>query len=180
MQWLGKNVPKGKSPAGSGIKKITFIDRPADTLKGRMVFESNCVTCHRENGQGVLNADSTEYVYPPLWGDHSYTMGAGLFRVSTFAGYAYCNMPFGKASAAAPVLTNEQAWDVAAYINAKPRPSYDVKKDWPVLSTKPVDYPFGPYADTFTEQQHKFGPFAPIAAWQDSVKKITATAKAKL
>ncbi|TRZ75539.1 MAG: cytochrome C, partial [Chitinophagaceae bacterium] len=29
-------------------------------------------------------------------------------------------------------------------------------------ATKPVDYPFGPYADTFSEQQHKFGPFEPI------------------
>jgi thiosulfate dehydrogenase len=29
---------------------------------------------------------------------------------------------------------------------------------------KPVDAPYGPYADGFSEQQHKYGPFAPIRA----------------
>ena len=62
-----------------------------------------------------------------------------------------------------PSLTNEQAWNVAAFINAQPRPSKNKSKDWPVLSTKPIDYPFGPYTDTFSEKQHKWGPFEPIA-----------------
>jgi thiosulfate dehydrogenase len=31
-----------------------------------------------------------------------------------------------------------------------------------VLATKPFDYPFGPYADTFSVAQHKYGPFEPI------------------
>jgi thiosulfate dehydrogenase len=38
----------------------------------------------------------------------------------------------------------------------------DLSKDWPDLSTKPIDYPFGPFLDTFSEQQHKLGPFKPI------------------
>jgi thiosulfate dehydrogenase len=29
---------------------------------------------------------------------------------------------------------------------------------------KPADTPYGPYADGFGEQQHKYGPFAPIRA----------------
>jgi thiosulfate dehydrogenase len=32
------------------------------------------------------------------------------------------------------------------------------------LLTKPVDAPYGPYFDKFSEQQHKYGPFAPIRA----------------
>jgi thiosulfate dehydrogenase len=63
-----------------------------------------------------------------------------------------------------PVLSDEEAWDVAAFVNSRVRPSKDLSKDWPVLSTKPVDHPFGPYTDTFSEAQHKFGPFAPITA----------------
>ena len=30
------------------------------------------------------------------------------------------------------------------------------------LLTKPVDAPYGPYFDKFSELQHKYGPFAPI------------------
>jgi len=32
------------------------------------------------------------------------------------------------------------------------------------LLSKPVDASYGPYADHFSERQHKYGPFAPIRA----------------
>jgi thiosulfate dehydrogenase len=38
----------------------------------------------------------------------------------------------------------------------------DLSKDWPNISKKPIDHPFGPYTDSFSEQQHKFGPFGPV------------------
>ena len=65
---------------------------------------------------------------------------------------------------ASPQLSDEEAWDVAAYVNSQPRPAKDLSADWPDISKKPVDRPFGPCADTFPEQQHKYGPFGPIAA----------------
>jgi cytochrome c len=40
----------------------------------------------------------------------------------------------------------------------------DLDRDYPALLQKPVDTPYGPYADGFSEQQHKYGPFAPIRA----------------
>jgi thiosulfate dehydrogenase len=43
-----------------------------------------------------------------------------------------------------------------------PRPTRDLSKDWPDISKKPFDHPFGPYADGFDESQHKLGPFKPI------------------
>jgi len=69
-----------------------------------------------------------------------------------------------------PQLTDEEAWDIAAFVNSQPRPSKDLSKDWPKISEKPVDHPFGPYADMFTEQQHKFGPFQPIKDEQKNKK----------
>ena len=111
----------------------------------------------------MLDPDTLSYQYPPLWGTHSYNNGAGLYRLSRLAGYVKSNMPFG-ASYDAPQLTDEEAWDVAAYINSQPRPVKDLSKDWPKLSGKPFDHPFGPYADTFSEAQHKYGPWGPIAA----------------
>jgi thiosulfate dehydrogenase len=86
------------------------------------------------------------------------------------AGYVKDNMPFG-VSHGNSQLTDEQAWDVAAFINAQPRPDKDLSKDWPQKNTKPVDYPFGPYADSFSAQQHKFGPFDPIQQSKTAGKK---------
>jgi thiosulfate dehydrogenase len=70
-------------------------------------------------------------------------------------------MPFD-APYNAPRLTDEEAWDVAAFIVSQPRPEKIFKEDWPDISTKPFDYPFGPYADGFSDLQHKYGPYAGI------------------
>jgi thiosulfate dehydrogenase len=123
---------------------------------------NNCASCHGRKGAGKLQADGAEYLYPPLWGPHSYNMGAGLYRISKFDSYVENNMPFGT-TYHHPVLTAEQAWDVAAFVNSQPHPLYkDMEKDWPDIADKPFDYPFGPYADTFSEKQHKYGPFFKI------------------
>jgi thiosulfate dehydrogenase len=73
-------------------------------------------------------------------------------------------MPFGAASHAVPQLTDTEAWDVAAFINSRPRPQKTFTGDWPDISRKPFDHPFGPYTDSFSESQHKYGPFTPILA----------------
>jgi thiosulfate dehydrogenase len=167
MHWLGTNVPKGNKPLGSGIATLKSLDRAADPDKGKIVFIEKCQLCHGANGAGMKDTvTGIGYLYPPLWGPDSYNIGAGLYRLSRMAGYVKDNMPFG-ASHGNSQLSEEQAWDVAAFINAQPRPYKDLSKDWPKMNTKPIDYPFGPYADSFSEQQHKFGPFDPI---QQSVK----------
>ena len=64
-----------------------------------------------------------------------------------------------------PQLPPEDAWDIAAYMLSQPRPhKAGLDKDYPDLLEKPVDTAYGPYADGFSEQQHKYGPFAPIPA----------------
>ena len=161
MQWLGEKVPKGKQPAACGIEQIPLLDRAADPQKGKIVFTARCVLCHGADGQGKLNSNGLVYDYPPLWGPHSYNTAAGLYRISHFAGYVKNNMPQG-ATHASTVLTNEEAWDVAAYVNSQPRPLKRFPKDWPKLASKPFDHPFGPYADSFSERQHKYGPFGVI------------------
>jgi thiosulfate dehydrogenase len=171
MKWLGKEVPKSQKPKGAGIRQLVFMKRDADPQKGKSVFEKNCTRCHGNDGQGKLNADSITYLYPPLWGVHSYNVGAGLYRLSRFAGYVKDNMPFGVTNANAQ-LTDEEAWDVAAFVNSQPRPKKDLSKDWPNISLKPFDHPFAPYTDSFSESQHKYGPFAEIRkAKENSAKK---------
>ena len=163
MHWLGDDIPKGVKPRGSGLMELPFMDRAADPARGKAVYQNKCQSCHGADGQGQPNIEGYGYAYPPLWGKHSYNTGAGLFRLSRFAGYVKASMPFGQADHNNPQLTDEEAWDVAAFVNSQPRPTKDLSKDWPNIAKKPLDHPFGPYADGFTEQQHKYGPFRPIA-----------------
>ncbi len=162
MEWLGSGIKAKQKPKGSGIVELAFLDRPADTTNGAAIYTAKCMSCHQADGQGVFTTSGTTYQYPPLWGEHSYNIGAGLYRLSRFAGYVKANMPQG-ATWADPILTDKEAWDVAAFINSRQRPSRDLSKDWPKIAGKPLDHPFGPYADRFPEIQHKFGPFGPIA-----------------
>lgn len=170
INWLGKEVPKGEKPEGSGLVDLPFMERAADPEKGRTVYISRCQNCHGENGEGQLTPTGNAYLYPPLWGNNSYNTGAGLHRLSRFAGYVKTSMPNG-ASYTNPQLSDEEAWDLAAFVNSQPRPTMDLSKDWPKKSGKPVDHPYGPYTDGFNEAQHKYGPFGPIVALREKNKK---------
>ncbi len=162
IKWVGHAVEKGQTPSGSGIQPPAYLDRAASPEKGNLVYVSKCQSCHGANGEGVMALNGKSYTYPPLWGPQSYNTGAGLFRLSRFAGYVRDNMPLNQATHDAPVLSDEEAWDVAAFVNSRPRPVKDLSSDWPNISKKPIDHPFGPYNDGFNEMQHKYGPFKPI------------------
>ena len=171
IEFIGKDVKKGEKPKGSGIFDLAFLKRAADPVKGKEIFINKCQSCHQANGEGLLAADKSEYLYPPLWGSHSYNSGAGLFRLSRFAGYVKYNMPQG-ASFRNPQLSDEECWDIAAYVNTQPRPGKNITADWPKIAEKPVDHPFGPFADPCSEMQHKFGPFSPIADEKKKQKEL--------
>jgi thiosulfate dehydrogenase len=165
MEWIGNAVPIGVKPANAGTIKLKYLDRAADPEKGKIVF-ATCQVCHGKDGQGQLNGEGTEYIFPPLWGPHSYNDGAGLYRISNFAAFVKSNMPFGT-TYEHPVLSDEQAWDIAAYVNSQPRPHKDQSKDYVLSGKKPIDSPYGPYKDTFSERQHKYGPYQPILLAQN-------------
>ena len=162
LKWIGKDVAKNKKPKGAGLEDLLFLERAADTTNGKKIFLSRCIVCHGENGEGQLNHDSSFYLYPPLWGVNSFNTSAGLYRLSRIASFVKNNMPFGQASHSSPQLSDDEAWDVSAFIVSQPRPEKFFAEDWPKIESKPVDYPYGPYADKFSEKQHKYGPFIPI------------------
>ncbi len=139
---------------------FTEPDRAADVAAGRLVFEANCAVCHGSDGQGLLAAiDRSEgYLFPPLWGPDSFNNGAGMTRLLTAARFIKARMPLGK-----PDLTDDEAYDVAAYMNSHERPQRpNLEVDYPDLKNKPVDSPYPPYADEFPIEQHRLGPFQPI------------------
>jgi thiosulfate dehydrogenase len=161
MKWIGHGVKKGAKLKGTATEKLPYLTVAADPLKGQAVYIAKCKVCHGANGEGLLATDKSAYSYPPLWGPNSYNDGAGMYRIGNLAGFVKNNMPFG-ATYKSPQLSNEEAWNVAAFINSQPRPHYDQRKDWKDLKNKPIDFPFGPYADGFSEKQHKYGPFGPM------------------
>lgn len=171
IKFLGKEVPKGSKPEGAGITELTFLERAADPGNGKIVYDNKCQSCHGVNGKGLMNADGTGYTYPPLWGEHSYNDAAGLYRISRFAGFVKSNMPLG-ANHDATLLSDEEAWDVAAFVNSQKRPHKNAKNDWPNIAGKPIDHPYGPYHDGFSEEQHKYGPFGAIKEKRAEIKAL--------
>lgn len=166
--WVGSNVKKGETPEGAGLFEVDGLDRAANPDSGKLVYTANCQSCHQADGQGIANGQGG-YTFPPLWGDESYNHAAGLYRLSRFASYVKQGMPLGTTHNS-PQLTDAEAWDVAAYVNSQPRPGFDLSADWPEISGKPADHPFGPWADSFSAEQHKYGPFKPIKAFYKAKK----------
>jgi thiosulfate dehydrogenase len=173
INFLGKDVPKGEKPNGSGFKDLAFLERACNPENGKLVYQQKCQSCHQKNGEGQLTEDKISYQYPPLWGKNSYNDGAGLYRLSNFAKYVKYNMPLG-VSYDNTQLTDEESWDVAAFVNSMPRPKKNISKDWPNVNEKPFDHPFGPFVDGFDEKQHKYGPFKPI---QTKLKELNKSKK---
>ncbi len=161
LKWLGQDVPKMTTPEGAGLMKLPMLARSADTWRGKRNYLVFCSRCHRDDGRGTKADNGKEWKYPPLWGSHSYNTGAGLYRISTFARFIKANMPYG-ITYKEPVLSDEDAWDIAAFVNSMPRPHKDFSRDWPDLASKPFDHPFGPYTDNFSKDIHKYGPFGQI------------------
>jgi thiosulfate dehydrogenase len=167
IRFLSSGVAPGRTLPGLGSGHLPELDRAADPERGRQVYARGCGDCHGAQGAGFRHlypAGNPGYAIPPLWGADSFNNGAGMNRLITAAGFVHSNMPRG-IDYLAPRLSVEEAWDVAAYIVSQPRPQKPgLDKDFPDLLEKPVDTPYGPYADGFSERQHKYGPFAPIRA----------------
>ena len=112
----------------------------------------------------------------PLWGNDTNNNGAGMTRLLTAASFIKYNMPFG-VSHENPTLTDDEAYDVAAYMNQQQRPEKaTLSADFPDRLKKPMSTPYGPYSDPFSAEQHQLGPFGPIA---DYYKKEFGIIKTK-
>jgi thiosulfate dehydrogenase len=120
--------------------------------------------------------DAKGYTFPPLWGPDSFNDGAGMDRLISAANFVHSNMPNGT-TWQAPVLSVPDAWDVTAYIQSQPRPQKaNLDRDYPKRLQRPVDSGYGPYADGFSQEQHRLGPFGPIRAAIVQMKASAAIA----
>ncbi|UAJ73719.1 c-type cytochrome [Synechocystis sp. PCC 7339] len=115
MQWLDEqaqvlNIDLPKTPYPPIVKLA------GNAKRGQAIFEQKCAFCHGASGQGRYGSGT--YYRPALWGDHSFNRQAGIARIDTLAEFIHGNMPYQFDG----VLTEQEAWDLAAYIDGQPRP----------------------------------------------------------
>jgi thiosulfate dehydrogenase len=123
FKFVGKGSPEGVRIPGMGLRPIQNPISPPDARRGEAAYVKLCASCHKEDGQGeVRPSPGVGYSIPPLWGEASFNAGAGMAKTAYAASYIHDNMPFG-IDYLTPVLTVQQAWDVAAYVISKPHPA---------------------------------------------------------
>ncbi len=140
FDWMKMNTAPGDKVAGRGVGKVDPGIKP-DSQNGKVVYVQQCAVCHGDNGQGLKHADGS-FVFPPLWGDESFNIGAGMARTYTAAAFVKRNMPIGfhqKFPLGQGGLSDQDAVDVAEYFSHQPRPDFaDKAGDWP-KGGKPAD-----------------------------------------
>jgi len=129
LAFISKGVPNGEHIKGEGMAKMPAL--VGDSTRGRGLFTDNCARCHGNNGGGMGPI-------PALWGPQSFSIGASMARQERAASFIRYNMPFDRPGS----LTDQQAYDIAAYITAMPRPDSPGKEnDWP-NGGAPEDVPY--------------------------------------
>lgn len=122
MRYLGRDAPEGVRVAGMGLKPLSPAAEPPSPTRGEAVYAANCARCHGAVGEGNRKAPpGIGWAIPPLWGDASFNDAAGMARIETAAAFIRANMPRG-VSYEAPMLSEQEAWDVAAFVTAQARP----------------------------------------------------------
>ena len=108
LQWISKDIPVYASLPWALPTKLDTTHKP-DAAAGEKVYADNCASCHGDAGDGS----------PPLWGKGAYSDGSTLHNIDTLAVFTHRFMP-----PEAATLTPEQSLDVAAHVDAQPRPHF--------------------------------------------------------
>lgn len=113
--YLATGAPVGAELPGRGFPELAKTAYDPNPDRGRLIYARHCAACHGEDGAGRAPV-------PPLWGSASYNKGAGMANVRIAASFIKANMPKDN-----PVLSDQEALDVASYINLQYRP-HDPRK----------------------------------------------------
>jgi thiosulfate dehydrogenase len=123
ITWLSSDQPirmNADRPAGPRAVPPLRVDvTQADRLRGERLYLDRCAGCHAENGQG-------DEENPPVWGARSFNRGAGLANVGQLAAWLKVAMPLDETD-----LSDQDALDVAAFVNAHERPEFRIREHLP-------------------------------------------------
>jgi thiosulfate dehydrogenase len=130
LAFLSTGVPQGAHVKGESMPKMPALS--GDSARGAQLFATTCALCHHADGQGQPPA------IPALWGPTSYSIGASMAREERAASFIRHQMPQSNRGS----LTDQQAYDLAAFVNSHARPDTPGKeKDWP-KGRAPADVPY--------------------------------------
>jgi thiosulfate dehydrogenase len=105
------------SVTGGGPRALAPIARDApfwsrtDAAAGKVLYGQKCAACHGADGSGGGG--------PAVWGPGAWNAGAALARAPKLAAYLQKAM-----AAYAGSLSDEQARDLAAFVDSQPRPGF--------------------------------------------------------
>lgn len=118
IAYLSKGVKVGATPEPA--VRLAHFEPPQkpDPKRGEALYKQQCLSCHGANGAGVSGE------FPPLWGPTSFNGGAGMHRLWTMAGFVRYNMPANAPGS----MTDQQAYDVSAYVLSHARPAFQGKQ----------------------------------------------------
>lgn len=133
LAFISQGAPVGgKAAVADGLVPMQE-PLTGDADRGRDLFGAKrCAQCHGADGAGLVAG------VPALWGAKSYAIGASLAREERAASFIFHNMP----QDAPGTLTAQEAFDLAAFVNAHERPDSPGKdKDYP-SGGAPRDVPY--------------------------------------
>jgi len=106
------------SGSGGGprrLEPLRKLDAPfwsaQDVAKGKTLYASLCAGCHGADGSGGAG--------PAVWGAKAFTAGSAMGQPAKLASYISSAM-----ATYAGAMTEEQVRDIAAYVDAQPRPGH--------------------------------------------------------
>ncbi len=140
FEWMRNEHEADDEVPGRGIGTVDTTLTP-DPVRGKEIYAEQCAVCHGDDGQGIRDA-AGQVIYPALWGDRSFNIGAGMARTYKAATFVKQNMPIAL-HRTFPLgqggLTDQDAVDVSEYFTHMPRPDFpDKVNDWP-NGNKPKD-----------------------------------------
>jgi thiosulfate dehydrogenase len=113
IEWLSQPQPDRRPYVGRGLVKLPALT--PDPGHGAQIYATQCAGCHGSDGRGKLP------MFPPVWGPESFNDGAGMYGIPKMAAFIQHNMPQNRMG----ILSAQDAYDVAAYIHAQPRPAFN-------------------------------------------------------
>ncbi|MBS0205068.1 MAG: c-type cytochrome [Planctomycetes bacterium] len=126
ISWLSDGevlrMNAGNSKGPNAVPRLAVKPESASIERGELLYARKCATCHGKDGAG-------EDKNPPVWGQQSFNQGAGLADTVQLASWLKVAMPLDETD-----LADQEALDIAAFVNTHDRPSFNLKNHLPVES----------------------------------------------
>lgn len=116
IHWMSRGAPIGVALSGRGYPSVPVPPVIPDPATGSRIYAMQCALCHGRHGGGEDMGQTV--VFPPVWGAGSYSQQSALARLPVAAAFLRATMPYGEPHS----LSVVEAYDLAAFLNTKPRP----------------------------------------------------------